>query len=105
MNILVSFLDRRPCEQIAWFARRTLGFALDRFAPRIAEVALRVRDQNGPRGGEDQRCTLAIKVVGGPDVWLEDTDAKAEKAVHRLARRAARMLGRVAARRRREVRR
>jgi hypothetical protein len=93
MNILVSFLDRRPCEQIAWFARRTLGFALDRFSSRIAEVALRVRDENGPRGGEDQQCSLAIRVVGGQDVFLQDNDAKAERAVHRLARRAARLLG------------
>lgn len=99
MNVLVSFLDRRPCEQLAWFARRSLLFALDRFAPRIREVALRVRDENGPRGGVDQRCSLEIKLVGTGDVHLHDVDASAEKCVHRLARKAARLLSRGSQRR------
>lgn len=99
MNVLVSFLDRHPSEQLAWFARRSLCFALDRFAPRIREVALRVRDENGPRGGVDQRCSLEIRLLGASDVHLHDVDASAEKCVHRLSRKAARLLSRLVHRR------
>jgi hypothetical protein len=106
LSILVLFQNRSPSEELAWFARRTLGFALDRFRARIADVALRVRDENGSKGGVDQHCSLQVKVVGGGgDVFLQDVDASAEKCVHRLAKRAVRALGRGAARRRREGRR
>jgi hypothetical protein len=105
MPILVLFQNRSPSEELAWFARRTLGFALDRFRTRIADVALRVRDENGEKGGVDQHCSLQVKVRGSADVFLQDVDASAEKCVHRLARRAARMLGRITARGRKAVRR
>lgn len=95
MNVLVSFLDRYPSEQLAWFARRRLMFALDRFAPRIREVAVRVRDENGPRGGVDQHCSLEIKLVGASDIHMHDIDASAEKCVHRLAQKASRLLAKV----------
>jgi hypothetical protein len=99
MNVFVSFVDRHPSESIAWFARRSLTFALDRFAPRIREVALRVRDENGPRGGVDQRCSLEIKLLGASDVHLHDIDASAEKCVHRLAQKASRLLSKLTHRR------
>ena len=98
MNVLVSFLDRHPSEKLAWFARRSLTFALDRFAPRIREVALRVRDVNGPRGGVDQRCSLEIRLVGASDIHMNDIDASAERCVHRLARKASRLLAKAVGR-------
>ncbi len=100
INVLVSFLDRRHDENLAWFARRSLGFALDRFAARIAEIRLRVRDENGPRGGLDQTCSLAIRLQGAKELHLQDRDSAAEKAIHRLARRAARTLARDGGKRR-----
>lgn len=88
--VVVSFLARSPDEELAYVARRHLGFALDRFAGRIADVRLRIRDENGPRGGEDQHCSLAVKIIGHDELHLHDNDSSAERAIHRLARRAAR---------------
>jgi hypothetical protein len=96
MEFLVMFRNRQPSKKLKAFARRTLGFALDRFASRIASVMLRVRDDNGPRGGADQRCSLEIQLVGGRALHLQDVDTSAEKCVHRLARRAARLVGKSA---------
>ena len=104
MNVLVLFRGRQPSQRLAAFARRTLGFALDRFSDRIADILLRVRDDNGPRGGTDQHCSLAIQLVGGGDLHLQDVDASAERCVHRLARRAARLI-RKSSRRRKAMRR
>lgn len=95
MHLTIAFKNRRPSEDLAWQARRTLAFALDRFAHRIAEVALRITDVNGPRGGADQQCQLAIQVAGGRTLVLRDLDSSPERCVHRLARRAARLLARL----------
>ena len=95
MNLTISFHDQKPSEDVAWRARRAVAFALDRFEDRIREVVLRIADVNGPRGGRDQRCTLALAVAGGGSIVLEDQDESAERCVHRLARRAARVLSRL----------
>lgn len=100
MNILILFRDRHPSEQLALFARRSLAFALDRFAPRLQDISLRLSDQNGPRGGRDQAAALAIRLDDGQELHLHDLDDSAERCVHRLARRAAQAVGKLLARRR-----
>ncbi|MBL8752295.1 MAG: HPF/RaiA family ribosome-associated protein [Planctomycetes bacterium] len=100
MDIVVSFKDRAPCERLAWYARRALGSALDRFAARIRDVTVRIRDENGAKGGVDQHCSIAMRVDGGQELHLHDIDATPESALHRLARRAARLVRERLARRR-----
>ena len=104
MNILIFFRDRSPCERLAVFARRSLEFALDRFSQRIADVSLRVSDENGPRGGVDQTCSLAVKLVGGNDLHFHGIDSSPERCVHRLARKAASALARTIGKTRTSVR-
>ncbi|MBL8727607.1 MAG: HPF/RaiA family ribosome-associated protein [Planctomycetes bacterium] len=99
MNIVISFLDRRPCEHLAYVARRAVQHALDRFATRIRDITVKIRDVNGDKGGEDQRCTLAVRTVGGREFFLHDLDSSPASAVHRLARRAARLVKTAATRR------
>lgn len=104
MQILVMFQNRRPCEQVAYAARRALEQALDRFAGRIRDVTVKIRDDNADRGGEDQVCSLAVRVEGGGLLHLHDRDSRPEPALHRLARRAARLVGALGRRRRRAPR-
>lgn len=92
MDIVVAFQDRNASEQLAWLARRTLTQALDRFAARIRDITVRIRDENGSKGGIDQHCSLALRIAGGRELHLHDTDADAAPALHRLAHRAARLL-------------
>lgn len=105
MNILILFRDRSPCQNLAVHARKSLEAALDRFAPRIADVSLRVSDDNGPRGGVDQTCALAVRLVGGDDLHFRSVDSSPERCIHRLARRAADSLRRLVERRRQRTRR
>ena len=104
MNILVTFHDRRPSEETAYAARRAVEHALDRFAARIRDITVKIRDDNADRGGEDQVCTLAVRVAGGGEFHLHDRDSSAESAVRRLARRATRLVKGLVERRHRRPR-
>ncbi len=48
---------------LAPFARRRLEFALARFDARVRSLTVRVADLNGPRGGLDKRCLVAIRLT------------------------------------------
>ena len=104
MDILVQFFGRRRSTRVAEFARRTLEHALDRFAGRVRDIRVRIRDENAQRGGQDHRCSLELRLVDGGRLHLHDIADGPEPALHTLARRANRMLGRRlhAARRRRD---
>ena len=104
MQILVTFHDRRPSEQIAYAARRAVEHALDRFRARIRDITVKIRDENAQKGGDDQLCSLAVRVDGGGEIHLHDRDSSAESAVHRLARRATRLVKGMVERRRRSRR-
>ncbi len=92
MNIVISFHDRPANEQVAYFARRAVTNALDRFASRIKAITVKIRDENGQKGGVDQHCSLAVNTTSGKQIHLHDTDSSAESALHRLAGRAARIV-------------
>lgn len=92
MNIVVSFHDRPASESLAWTARRAVANALDRFASRIRSITVKIRDENGQKGGVDQHCSIAVAVADGREFHLHDTDASPESALHRLAGRAARLV-------------
>ena len=80
---------------LAPLARRRLEFALGRFSARVRSVTVRVADLNGPRGGVDKHCLVAIRLTSPARlIVIEDTDAEAEIAIGRAADRAARVVAR-----------
>ena len=48
----------------AHVAQQRLRFALGRFADRVRSLTVRLSDINGPRGGRDKRCTIAVRLAG-----------------------------------------
>jgi putative sigma-54 modulation protein len=74
-----------------WVERR-LSFALDRFAARIAEVTVRFRDINGPKGGVDQQCRIEVATIRSGKLTAQATGRDAEEAVSVAADRIARRL-------------
>jgi len=52
---------------------RRLQFALARFDGRVTRVTVRVADLNGPRGGVDKRCRIAVRVRPAGEIAVEDT--------------------------------
>lgn len=73
------------------FARARVSGALRRVSPGVQRVSIRLSDVNGPRGGIDQRCRIAVHGADGrPDVVAEATAASMEAAIDRASRRAKR---------------
>jgi ribosome-associated translation inhibitor RaiA len=80
------------------YLQRRLGRALGRFADQVQWARVRLRDENGPRGGTDKRCVVHLRVKGHGDSVLHERwselraafDLAAARAVHALTRQLAR---------------
>ena len=72
--------------------------AIGRFEKRVERIAIRFTDANGPRGGEDMVCRIAIHAPG-VNPWIvesvhHDPYTAADKAAAMLKRSLAKRLGR-----------
>lgn len=94
MQIEIQAVDFALTEGLRAHLQYRLNFALWRFQDRIARVAVRLSDVNGPRGGVDKVCRLRVRLHGMPDVVIEDTEADLYMAISRAADRAGRTMGR-----------
>ncbi len=72
-----------------WTERRVL-FALGQFSGRVRTVRVTLTDENGPRGGVDQRCVMEARVDGAGPVMSEVMDPDLYAAVSRAADRLSR---------------
>ncbi len=74
---------------LARLARRRLEFALARFAARVESLTVRLRDLNGPKGGIDRHCLVAVRLSRPRRlIVIEDTDVDAAVALNRAVGRA-----------------
>lgn len=87
-----------PDRTLASEADRALRFALTRFAGAIARIRLRLVDENGPRGGVDQRCSVRVSLLRGGFVQVTGVGSDAREVMHQVAERVARALARRLAR-------
>ena len=78
-----------------------LRSALGRFASRIHRVTVRVTDVNGPRGGIDKRCRIAVALVPRGVVMVEGPGDNPFALVADAAKRAGRSVRRALERHRR----
>lgn len=92
----IAVLDRSGVvtKSLRELAKRRLRFALSRFDARIQRVELTVSDANGPRGGVDKSCRIAVKLRRIPQVVVEDADMDVAKAISRAAEKAGRAVAR-----------
>lgn len=70
--------------------RRTLGS----LTAAVRSVSIRIRDVNGPRGGEGMVGRMMLDTVDGRTLVLEDTRASAAGVLGGLALRARRAVAR-----------
>jgi hypothetical protein len=80
---------------------RRLSFAVGRFAARVQKLTVRMTDINGPRGGIDKHCRIAIDLFPRGTVMLEDRGENPFVLVTDMAKRAGRTVRRELERRRR----
>lgn len=75
--------------------RTRLEFALGRFTGRVRSLRVTLKDLNGPRGGLDKHCRIAIRLDRqGRLIVVEDLDAEPEVVIRRVTARAARAVTR-----------
>jgi ribosome-associated translation inhibitor RaiA len=101
MNLDVRGVKYELGERLLEHLERRLRFALGRFASRIAGVSVRLSDVNGPRGGIDKRCRIAIALIPRGVVRVEAPGDDPFALVARAAKRAGRAVHRALGRRRR----
>jgi putative sigma-54 modulation protein len=98
MKIAVRFLGLPKSEALREHSERQALFHLSRFGHELDSIEIRIRDVNGPRGGEDMECKVSAK---GPRLGFStiaelsgDAYASVGMALARLSRSVARSLGR-----------
>ena len=74
-------------EALREYAARRLSLAVRRFSHRIDHVTVRLADENGPRRGVDSRCSIAVELAGGGQLFVEAIAAWPFAAVRLAARR------------------
>ncbi|MEW6252362.1 MAG: HPF/RaiA family ribosome-associated protein [Planctomycetota bacterium] len=82
---------------------RRIHAALDRFDAHVLRVTVRLRDENGPKGGgDDIACRIEIK-LRGHELFIEERGATPEAAIAAAADAAQEAVRREAGRRKRGV--
>lgn len=73
---------------------RRIALALDRYQDRIARIRVVLGDVNGPRGGLDKTCKLALGLRRDRTVRVSATSGDLYAAIDTAAHRAGRALTR-----------
>lgn len=73
---------------------RRLQFALSWASYDVRKVIVRLSDINGPRGGNDKRCSIQIPLPRSADIVIEDTETDLYVAIDRAVERAERSVAR-----------
>ncbi len=94
MNLVIQLPHAPEDAALHEHAERSLRFALTRFSSAVADIRLRLVDENGPRGGADQRCRVQIVLRQGGGLSVEGVDADPRVAIDQVAARAARTVAR-----------
>lgn len=104
MRFAIRVRDIQPTEAIIGHAERRLRFSLSRFGPKIRQVTMKLTDLNGPRGGLDKQCQIAVTLSPSGKVRVEATDADLHTAIDLVSERLERAVARELKRRRAEYR-
>ena len=81
-------------ESLRDYTEKRMKFALHRNDQHILRTCVWLADINGPRGGVDKRCQIALKLAGQNSIVIEDTEADLYVAIDRACERAMRTLNR-----------
>lgn len=95
----VVFTSRDPqAAGLRLLAEERLRFALRRLKTRVPRAEVELSDVNGPRGGVDKRCQLALRTDGVGPVVVSCVAGDWRSALDRALARATRFLLRQARR-------
>jgi putative sigma-54 modulation protein len=101
MQLEMRGVNYRMDDELKDHIERRLRSALGRFVAAIDRVTVRLADVNGPRGGVDKRCLIAVALGPAGVVRVEGSGDDPFPLVTSSARRVGRAVRRALERRRR----
>jgi len=94
MRIDLNIRGLKRSEKIRRAVDRRLRFALGRFSSKLRSVRTDVGDLNGPRGGVDKYCHIAVRTERGQELRVRAVEDSLERALDRAADRISRVVAR-----------
>jgi ribosome-associated translation inhibitor RaiA len=90
----VQLLSRVPAQDHDHqsLVQRQVRLLLDRFSQRLRRLRIRLIDDNGPKGGIDQRCLVTADLVDGGQLHTEARSVQVTEALDQALRRLSRLL-------------
>jgi ribosome-associated translation inhibitor RaiA len=94
MKIQINTDDHiRGGESLADRASATIESALDRFKDHVTRVEVHMSDENGTKGGmQDKRCMLEARLEGRHPVAVTEHAATMKQAIHGATEKLVRLL-------------
>jgi ribosomal subunit interface protein len=88
MQIDVRATNLPLSDAVATFVASRLGATLKRFSGTVRAVGVTLSDLNGPKGGLDMRCHIAVNLHNATPVVIEEHADDLYAAIARAAQRA-----------------
>ncbi|WP_320820480.1 HPF/RaiA family ribosome-associated protein [Thalassolituus sp.] len=76
------------------YVKRRISYALGSRDDKIERIVVTLSDVNGPKGGEDKRCKVLIKLDGKNDIVIDDKQEHFHSAIDLAVDRASRAVSR-----------
>lgn len=76
------------------FVELRMRYLLTRYGDKILRINITLYDVNGPKGGEDKRCVVTIRLAAKQSLVLQETDADMYNAITSCCNRLKRTIGR-----------
>jgi putative sigma-54 modulation protein len=87
MQLSIRSRDVEIDDDIRDLVERRTRFALDAFKDRVESVAVYFMDLNGPKGGVDKICQMAVRVRGVGELIVLERGPRLTQTLNRAARR------------------
>lgn len=94
MHVEITSQGFELTESLRDYALRRLRTPLTRARDRARQVSIHLSDENGPRGGVDKRCLVAIRLAGSMPLVIEETQTDLYNAIDSVSKRASQALNR-----------
>lgn len=92
MEIQIRSQGPELTSTIREWAQRRVFFALGQFSSHIRCVRMCLSDDNGPKGGVDQRCLMEARLMGAGEIVADVLDVDLQTAISRAAERLGRRI-------------
>lgn len=82
--------DFRLTQALERFIKRSINKSLLACIDQVERVSVRLRDINGPKGGDDKECCVEVKLSNAPTVVVSKRNSDAYTGIRKALGRASR---------------